>query len=138
MIAYQPLYVASCLTDQDTGSYCYANAITNLTTTANVYFYYLPLNNSLPGSSSVPSCNWCLQQTMAVFRSASADRNMPIANTYLSAAQQVDTICGPAFVNDTLPAPITSGGISLLRQGLSLHWLAPSILLGVAAHFVLF
>lgn len=137
MIGYQPLYAASCLTDPDTGAYCYANAITNLTTTANVYFYYLPLNNTLPTSGSEPSCNWCLKQTMAVFRSAASDRKKPIANTYLSAAQQVDTICGPAFVNDTLPAAITSGAASLLRQGLSLHWIAPTILLSVAAHLVL-
>ncbi|CAK7213196.1 hypothetical protein SCUCBS95973_001718 [Sporothrix curviconia] len=138
MIAYQPLYAASCLTDPDTGAYCYANAITNLTTTANVYFYYLPLNNTLPTSGSEPSCNWCLQQTMNVFWSSSADRKRPIANTYLSAANQVDTICGPSFVNDTLPVAIASGAISSLRQGLSLHWLIPSMFLSVAAHFVLF
>ncbi|CAK7214123.1 hypothetical protein SBRCBS47491_002042 [Sporothrix bragantina] len=138
MIAYQPLYAASCLTDPDTGAYCYANAITNLTTTANVYFYYLPLNNTLPTSGSEPSCNWCLQQTMGVFWSSSADRKRPIANTYLSAANQVDTICGPSFVNDTLPVAITSGAMSSLRQGLSLHWLAPSIFLSMAAHFILF
>ncbi|KIH88308.1 c6 zinc finger domain containing protein [Sporothrix brasiliensis 5110] len=135
MIGYQPLYAASCLTDPDTGAYCFANAITNLTTTANVYFYYLPLNSSLPTSGSEPSCNWCLKQTMAVYRSAAADRKKPIASTYLSAAQQVDTICGPAFVNDTLPAAIVSNAASLAK-GPSLHWLAPALLISVAAYLI--
>ncbi|KAL1881415.1 hypothetical protein VTK73DRAFT_4175 [Phialemonium thermophilum] len=111
MIAYQPLYSASCLRDQDTNSYCYANAVTNLTTPANVYFYFLPLNISLPGSS-IPTCNGCLERTMAIFQAASANRKLPIASTYVSAAKQVNTICGPGFVNDTLPNPITtSAGI---------------------------
>ncbi len=137
MIAYQPLYTASCLKSRDTGAYCFASVITNLTTPSNVYFYYLPLNISLPGSS-IPSCSWCLQQTMAVFRSASANRKMPIANTYLSAAQQVDTICGPGFVNDSLPAAAASGGLSLLSQGPSLHWLAPALLLSICTQLLLF
>ncbi|CAK7265511.1 hypothetical protein SEPCBS57363_001620 [Sporothrix epigloea] len=137
MTAYQPLYAASCLTDPGTGAYCFANAITNLTTTANAYFYYLPLNNTLPTSGSEPSCNWCLQQTMTVFWSASANRHNPIANTYLTAAQQVDTICGAKFVNSTLPAAI-SGTTSLIRQSSFSRWLAPTISLCVLARHVLF
>ncbi|EFW99223.1 c6 zinc finger domain containing protein [Grosmannia clavigera kw1407] len=80
MQSYQVLYSATCLKDSASSQYCFANAITNLTTTANAYFYYLPLNISLPGSS-MPSCNTCLKNTMAVFRAASIDRNQPIANT---------------------------------------------------------
>lgn len=137
MTAYQPLYAASCLTDPGTGAYCFANAITNLTTPANAYFYYLPLNNTLPTSGLEPSCNWCLQQTMTVFWSASANRHKSIANTYLTAAQQVDTICGAKFVNSTLPAAI-SGTNSLLRQGSFSRWLAPTISLCVLARYILF
>ncbi|OAA54122.1 hypothetical protein SPI_09056 [Niveomyces insectorum RCEF 264] len=136
MVSYQPLYIASCLKDPESGLYCYANAVTNLTTPSNVYFYYLPLNISLPGSS-IPSCNWCLQQTMAGFQAAAANRKQPIASTYVSAAQQVDTVCGPAFVNDTLPVSIKSTGFSLSYQGGLPLWLAPSLLVGVAAHLLL-
>ncbi|CAK7263410.1 hypothetical protein SEPCBS119000_000471 [Sporothrix epigloea] len=138
MVAYQPLYAASCLTDPGTGAYCFANAITNLTTTANAYFYYLPLNNTLPTSGSPPTCNWCLQQTMTVFWSASANRHSPIANTYLSAAQQVDTICGAKFINSTLPAATTSGALPSYRQRLPWLYLAPAISLCLIAHLALF
>lgn len=132
MMAYQPLYTASCLKDAETNAYCFGNAITNLTTPANAYFYFLPLNISLPGSS-IPSCNRCLQLTMGIYRSATADRTASIANTYLSAAQQVDSVCGPSFVNDTLPAA-TSGGVSI--KGPALAWLLPTVLLGIAAQIL--
>ena len=130
MMAYQPLYTASCLKDATTSAYCFGNAITNLTTPANAYFYFLPLNISLP-SRSTPACNRCLQLTMGIYRSATADRTASIANTYLAAAQQVDAVCGPTFVNDTLSEAV-SGGYSL-KQGLALGWLIPSILLSIAA-----
>lgn len=102
--AYQPLYAATCLQDPDTSQYCYATAVTNLTTAANVYLYFLPLNMSYPGSAA-PTCNWCLEETMAIFQSTSANRSKHIANTYESAAVQMNTVCGPEFVNDTLPEP---------------------------------
>lgn len=133
MAAYQTLYSATCLKDPGTAAYCFANAVTNLTTPSNVYFYYLPLNISLPGSS-IPSCSGCLQKTMGIYQSASANRALPIANTYGSAAQQVNTICGPTFVNSTLPNAVVdeSGGSSLLPQ-----WLLLALPLFVAAQWLL-
>ncbi|KAH8889393.1 hypothetical protein GQ53DRAFT_767061 [Thozetella sp. PMI_491] len=133
MIGYKAVYDATCLKDTETAQYCYANAITNLTTPSNVYFYYLPLNLTLPGST-IPSCSDCTQQTMNVFQNAAANRQQPIALTYVSAAQQVNTICGPGFVNETLPlalvvngAPGLAASPSWLLLGLSmvaaLHWL---------------
>lgn len=48
---------------------------------------------------------------MGIYQSAASNRALPIANTYVSAAQQVNTICGPGFVNSTLPnAIVVSGG----------------------------
>ncbi|KAB5558157.1 hypothetical protein GE09DRAFT_1221287 [Coniochaeta sp. 2T2.1] len=118
MVSYQTLYGATCLKDPASSAYCFARAVTNLTTPANVYFYYLPLNISLPGSS-VPACSWCLEKTMGIYQSAAADRALPIANTYQAAAQQVNTICGPNFANTTLPNAVTPGksaaGASLRR-----------------------
>ena len=105
MVSYQTLYSATCLKDPSSSSYCYANAVTNLTTPSNAYFYYLPLNISLPGSA-MPSCTWCLDQTMAIYQASTVNRKLPIANTYVSAAQQVNTLCGPDFVNETLPQAI--------------------------------
>ncbi|KAK4218156.1 c6 zinc finger domain-containing protein [Rhypophila decipiens] len=107
MLAYAPVYTASCLKDPETSMYCFANAVTNLSSPTSPYFYYLPLNRSLPGSS-IPACNDCLQRTMNVFHSATADRKQQIANTYVSAAEQVNTICGPNFVNESLAAEASS------------------------------
>ena len=122
LISYQPLYSAACLKDPGTSAYCFANAVTNLTTPSNVYFYYLPLNSSLPGSS-VPSCNWCTQQTMGIFQSASANRRTFISNQYAPAAVQVNTICGPEFVNDTLPSATLASAASSPQHGSSLLFL---------------
>lgn len=105
MLAYAPIYSAGCLKDPDTGAYCYANAVTNLTNPSTTYFYFLPLNKTLPGAT-VPACNSCLQQTMALYQAATADRRQMIANTYVSAAKQVNTICGPDFANETLAAAV--------------------------------
>ncbi|KAK3938501.1 hypothetical protein QBC46DRAFT_162977 [Diplogelasinospora grovesii] len=109
MTAYAPLYGAACLKDPETSMYCFANAVTNLTNPSNTYFYYLPLNISLPGST-VPSCGSCLQQTMDVFQAATANRKQALVSTYPSAAQQVNTICGPNFVNQSLASEIVSSG----------------------------
>jgi hypothetical protein len=134
LASYNMVYSASCLQDPETSMYCFANAVTNLTTPSNVYFYFLPLNMTLPGSST-PACNWCLQETMGIFQSAAANRKQAISSTYQPAAKQVNTICGPEFVNDTLPAA--------LAQSLAVvsvpSWLVTlvTVSLAVSANFLL-
>lgn len=105
MTAYAPIYNVGCLHDPETSAYCYANAVTNLTNPSTAYIYYLPLNKTLPGTT-VPSCDYCLQQTMALYHAATADRRQLIANTYEAAASQVNTICGPEFVTDSLASEV--------------------------------
>lgn len=135
MIAYPTLYSATCLKDPDSAAYCFANGVTNLTTPSNFYVYFLPLNVSLPGSST-PTCNWCLQKTMGIYQSAAANRALPIANTYVSAAQQVNTLCGPTFVNTTLPnAIVASGGPSDLTPWP--QWLLLTLALSAAMQWLL-
>ncbi|KAK4239864.1 hypothetical protein C8A03DRAFT_32058 [Achaetomium macrosporum] len=109
MAAYAPVYSAGCLKDPDTGAYCYANAVTNMTNPSTTYFYFLPLNKTLPGTT-VPACGDCLRQTMALYQAATADRRQMIAATYVSAAKQVNTICGPDFVNESLAAEVIPSG----------------------------
>jgi hypothetical protein len=109
LMAYETLYTVSCLQDPDTNGYCFANAVTNTSIPSDANLYFLPYNLNLPGSSS-PTCNWCNQETMALFHAASADRDQLISNTYESAARQVNNICGPEFVNETLPEPERSFG----------------------------
>ncbi|KEY69652.1 hypothetical protein S7711_07691 [Stachybotrys chartarum IBT 7711] len=101
---YEMLYAATCLQDPDTDMYCYASAVTNATNPSDGRFYFMPFGPGLPGAST-PSCSWCTQRTMAIFHSASADRSQAISATYVDAAHQVNTICGPNFVNTTLPSP---------------------------------
>jgi len=111
--AYKPLYSASCLRNPQTSSYCFADAITNATSPTDSYIYYLPLNISLPGGSQ-PTCNACLKSSMAIFSAASSDRKSAIANTYLTAAQQINVQCGPGFVNSSLAAETKSSAPGLV------------------------
>jgi hypothetical protein len=105
LMAFEVLYKATCLRERDSGMYCFANAVTNDSTPANAYFYFLPLNVSLPKTSK-QACTTCLQETMAIFQSAAAERRQAIADTYKPAAELVNADCGPDFVNATLPAPL--------------------------------
>ncbi|PTB67467.1 hypothetical protein BBK36DRAFT_1099238, partial [Trichoderma citrinoviride] len=100
--AYKEVYAATCLQDPTTSQYCFANAVTNLNTPSDAYLYFLPYGLALPGSSN-PSCSWCTQQTMDIYYSASADRDASVADVYADAARQVNTLCGPNYVNGTLP-----------------------------------
>jgi len=107
MTAYAPIYNAGCIKDSQTSMYCYANAATNITNPANIYIYYLALDTPLPGIA-VPTCSSCLQQTMAVFQTATANRKQFIAKTYESAAKEINVVCGPGFVGETLAAEISA------------------------------
>ncbi|QUC19453.1 uncharacterized protein UV8b_03694 [Ustilaginoidea virens] len=102
--AYKVLYSATCLQNPITNSYCFANAVTNLSTPSDSYLYFMPYGLALPGAST-PTCSWCTQNTMSVYHSAAADRRQPVASKYEDAARQINTICGPNFVNLTLPSP---------------------------------
>lgn len=113
LVSYETIYTATCLQDPDTDSYCFANAVTNLSTPSDAYLYFLPYDLELPGSSS-PTCNWCNKETMAFYHAASADRDQPVANTYESAARQINTLCGPDFVNSTLPEASEDAGVAVV------------------------
>ncbi|KAG9244124.1 hypothetical protein BJ878DRAFT_422040 [Calycina marina] len=109
--AYSVLYSASCLRNPQTSAYCFADAITNASSPTDAYIYYLPLNISLQGGSQ-PTCNSCLKSSMAVFSAATSDRDSAIANTYVTAAQQINAQCGPDFVGSTLATAVKSNGAS--------------------------
>ncbi|KAJ0159252.1 hypothetical protein CTA2_10056 [Colletotrichum tanaceti] len=128
--SYEMLYKATCLTDPDTSMYCFANAVTNLTTPSNVYFYYLPLNMSLPGSAN-PTCGSCLRQTMEIYQTFTTNRKLAIASTYEDAAKQVNTLCGPEYVNDTLMAAVSSAVLAVPSWALT----AATLALAVVCHF---
>ncbi|KXL42356.1 MAG: hypothetical protein FE78DRAFT_82752 [Acidomyces sp. 'richmondensis'] len=100
LIAYPPLYHAGCLTDSD-GNYCFANAVTNKSAPTGAYIYYLPLGVELPAGTQ-PTCDKCLQNTMTIFATAAGNSSLPLSKDYTSAAQTVDSECGPAFVESSI------------------------------------
>ncbi|OTB07209.1 hypothetical protein M426DRAFT_8937 [Hypoxylon sp. CI-4A] len=102
MKAYAEVYGATCLAEPDTSEFCFVNAVTNQSTSSNVYLYNLPFNSSLP-ENALPACDYCTNNTMRIYQSAAADRSKWIANTYTQAAQQIDAECGSNFVSTSLP-----------------------------------
>lgn len=127
MIAYRPVYRATCLKDPSTGEFCFTEAATNPKNVAGYYVYFLPIGIGFPGSSR-PICNECLQATMEVFAESALIKGQPLAETYIPAAQQINMGCGPGFVNATVKVGSVSSGGSLTR--------VPSVItLGVALLF---
>ncbi|KAF1991822.1 hypothetical protein K402DRAFT_416350 [Aulographum hederae CBS 113979] len=109
-IAYQTMYQAACLRDTN-GQYCFADAITNTSSTSDAYPYYLPVGVDLPGGSR-PTCNKCLKDTMIIFAGSASNATQPISQTYGNAAQQINIGCGPEFVNDNVM--VNSGSSTVL------------------------
>ena len=106
LIAYEPVYRATCVKSNTTNNYCLADAITNQDNPSDPYPYYSALGISLPAASR-PTCGQCLQDTMRVFAGYAADKSQPLATTYMATAQQVDIGCGPRFANVSVPIATT-------------------------------
>lgn len=113
LLAYDVSYNASCLKNapvpggapdpqQDNHNYCFANAVTNTTSPTDSYIYYIPLGIPLP-SGSLPTCDACLANTMAVYAAAAANRSQPLNLDYVDSATRVNEMCGPSFVNASIP-----------------------------------
>ena len=121
-VAYEPVYRATCLkataASSSSGSdgYCFADAVTNQSTTVDSYPYYLPLGVSLSGR---PACTSCLNQTMAIFNGFAGNASNPLSTTYKQAAQQINLGCGPSFANTNVQV-VASAAMALLRPDFSL------------------
>ena len=111
MVAYEPIYRATCLKNPESGSYCFSEAITNASAPADSYPYYTALGLTMP-TSSRPTCDKCLQNTMAIFAGYAADSNQPLASTYTATSYQIDLGCGPTFVNTTVAVAVTGAASS--------------------------
>ena len=119
LLAYDVSYNASCLKNsptagsldkqQDNDNFCFANAVTNKTSPTDSYIYYLPLGISLP-SGSIPTCDSCLTSTMAIYANAAANKSQPLNLDYVNSATMVNEMCGPAFVNASIPSASSSSG----------------------------
>ncbi|RDA92772.1 hypothetical protein CP533_0812 [Ophiocordyceps camponoti-saundersi (nom. inval.)] len=100
--AYRTLYAASCL--EEGGVYCFARSVSNMSDPSNSYLYFIPLGMALPGGST-PSCNGCTRDIMNIYHASTANRGRLVSEKYAEAAQQINVVCGPDFVNATLPRP---------------------------------
>ncbi|KIV91793.1 hypothetical protein PV10_06296 [Exophiala mesophila] len=96
LIAYEPVYRATCLKNTVTGTYCFTEAILNSTNPTEFYPYYTAIGMSLPATIQ-PSCTECLRNVMEVFASYAEDATQPLAKTYLPCANQVTAHCGADF-----------------------------------------
>lgn len=76
----------------------FADGVTNSTTVADAYPYYLPIGTPMP-SAVRPTCSNCLKNTMNIFADAASNSSQPISGTYSTAAQQIDLSCGPNWVS---------------------------------------
>jgi hypothetical protein len=74
--------------------------VSNSSSTTDSYPFYLPIGQELPGGSR-PTCNSCLQDTMAIYANFANNATQPLSKTYTSAAQQLSISCGSKFVNIT-------------------------------------
>ncbi|KAF8422392.1 hypothetical protein EV426DRAFT_515311, partial [Tirmania nivea] len=99
-ISYPSLFKAGCL-KSDSGSYCYVDAVTNVTSPDDPHIYFLPLGLRLPGGSR-PTCSSCTQETMTIFHQYAGNASLPLSETYVPAAQQLNMACGPQFVNTSV------------------------------------
>jgi hypothetical protein len=111
--SYRVMYRAGC---QKTaaGTYCFADAVTNISSQEDSYPYFLPLGISLP-TDAHPSCSPCVKGAMETFASAASDRGQVISSTYSSAARQLDKACGPGWI----PTNVNHGS-----RGAAPSWLA--------------
>lgn len=142
LLSYDVLYKASCIKnepsdDQNDTNYCFADAVTNMSSPTDGYAYYLPLGIPLP-ADTLPTCDGCLKRVMDVFAGTASNKSQPLSQTYIGAARQVNQACGPSFVNGTIPGLGASGsGQSSNAAPNFLHpgWSWPGMIL-VAAVFL--
>jgi hypothetical protein len=102
LVAYEVVYQATCLKSNETGNYCFADAITNQQNPSDAYPYYAAVGLNLPPASH-PTCNNCLKDILSIFAGYAMDKAQPLATTYISTAQQVDVDCGAKFADTSVP-----------------------------------
>jgi hypothetical protein len=101
-VAYQAVYQATCLKSNETGNYCFTDAITNQLNPSDSYPYYTAVGLNLPPGSH-PTCSKCLKETMSIFAGYAKDTNQPLATTYINTAEEIDVSCGAEFADTNVP-----------------------------------
>ena len=110
LVAYEPMYRATCLTNPDTENYCFVDAVSNSTSPDDYDVYFVPLGNAL-GETSKPSCGRCLRASMDVFADWASVDGQPLDGSYLPSARVVNGHCGEGFAktNVTVGSEVGAG-----------------------------
>ncbi|KAJ5400155.1 hypothetical protein N7465_010644 [Penicillium sp. CMV-2018d] len=96
LVAYEPMYRATCLTNPSTKNYCFVDAVSNSTVPDDYSVYLMPLGTPLTGGD-VPTCNRCLKATMELFSGWARRDGQSLDSTYLPSAKIVNAHCGDGF-----------------------------------------
>lgn len=123
LMAYEPMYHATCLTNPHTQDYCLVDAVTNTTTPNDYNVYFMPLGSPL-GANRL-TCNQCLQATMKIFAHWATVDGQALDTTYLASAKNVNKMCGAGFAN----AHVTVGSYAV-TSGSGLAVSMPDIRMG--------
>lgn len=134
LMAYEPVYHASCLTNPDTKDYCFVDAVQNTTAPNDYNVYFIPLGTKLT-KSGVLTCNECLQATMDIFAQWATVDDQALDTSYVPSAKVVNKYCGAKFVNASVTVgsnQVTAGaGLTVQLPGVRLAFSVFGLLLGV-------
>lgn len=110
LMAYEPLYQATCLKDKQTNKYCFLEAMDS-NNADDAYPYYTAVGLQLP-TGSQPTCSSCLKQTMGIFSGYAVQKDQPVSQTYLNCATQINGVCGQGFASTQVKtaSKVASGG----------------------------
>lgn len=101
LVAYEPMYRATCLTNPSTKDYCFVDAASNATAPDDYNVYLMPLGTPLT-IGDVPTCNKCLKATMDIFSSWARRDGQSLDSTYLPSAKIINAHCGDGFVSTNI------------------------------------
>ena len=117
LMAYEPMYSASCLSNPDTKDYCFVDAVTNTTAPNDYNVYFIPIGSTLSSSGKL-TCNKCLQATMKIFAHWATIDGQSLDSTYLPSATVVNNHCGSNFAttNVTVGSDKVTAGAGQVMQ----------------------
>lgn len=91
---------AACQVDPATNSYCFVEAVAD-SDPSSYWFYQLPLGQPLGPNITTSACNECTSGLMASYSLALNSTNCTtlggLAQTYNTAAEAVNNVCGPSY-----------------------------------------
>ena len=132
LVAYEPMYRATCLTSPSTQDYCFVDAVSNSSAPDDYNVYFMPIGSALSAGAK-PTCSQCLQATMDLFARWAKKDGQSLVTTYLPSAGIINAHCGAGFANTSVTVGsnrVTAGaGLTIPLPGL---WSATVVGLVVA------